>query len=219
MKKIITFIAMFALVALSSQATLVEFGSLTTSYDAIDTSNGGAGDIELSWNGNSEFGGSTVNDGAGGSVAAGGWLTDTLAGTGIGIQVKASDSAVGMTGVGTSLGVADSGSKPWMMGDGGYITFIFNQDVILIGTELNGWSASEGATITANGGPAYTAAAKIDFGGLLLVQGQELTFAAGTGADWGIKNVMVQTVPEPATIGMVGFAGFVLLMIRRMKRG
>jgi hypothetical protein len=55
----------------------------------------------------------------------------------------------------------------------------------------------------------------VDLDGTLLKAGDLFTGSTDSGAGWALHSLVVDTIPEPASIGMICLAGTGILFVRR----
>lgn len=241
MKKAITCITALFMVALGAQATLVYYGDGGYSNSASAGSRWGidevtwdatatGSDVAIGWAGDAGYGGVySVNGTAGIFVnqGAGATLTDTVSGSGLVLTLdSATRSAAEATmsaNNGSSLGVTGGTLSLQTDKDESY-GFSWNQNVIVKGYNIWNWYAAPGSGSVSVDGVEFetwnsdkSRTANVHFTEFELAAGKVLAFtgaAASTGG-FTLTGLVVETIPEPATLGLLVAASAGLLFFRR----
>lgn len=240
MKKIrITVVAL--LIGESTMAALVQFGGSTDSLTNSAWQTQINADQIVQWNGVNTSGGSFGSQGSLNGVGEGATLWSSNKVLTLTSRTISSDLAIGTntfsTGSPNILGIFGGDNAKFDVANNEAWTFDFDQDVTLkyiIVSAVDGpvdmptFSLAGGTSFAMTTGASESSAVTWDpttkryvwtfaGGGLDVSAGTDITLSAATGGAWGLQGIVVDIVPEPATIGMLGLGGLLTLLIRRIR--
>jgi hypothetical protein len=238
MKKMILTLAA-VLAGGSTMAEVIQFGGATNSINLSEWQTQINADQIIQWNGVNSSGGSFGSQGSlnGAGTGATLWSSNkvlTLTSRSISSTLAAGTNTFS-TGSPNILGITGGDNAKFDVANSEAWTFDFDQDVTLkyiIVSAVDGpvdmptFSVAGGTSFAMNTGASEAAAVTWDpttkryvwtfaGGGLDVSAGTDITLSAATGGAWGLQGIVVDVIPEPATLGLVTAFGATILFVRR----
>ena len=238
-EKLLKLVAVGVMVGATVQAAVIRYGQTGTAdaggYTQTDTTATGL-DLDINFAGGYLYQNSTVANGTFGTLVTqttGASLAETVTGKGVTLSLGAfsgtTDTRIGGTGGGTTFGIRGGTDPDGATGVNTHnvisddsVTLLFNQTMKLhhvrIMTDGNYGVTDALATVIVNG-TSYTGAVSSSNGGSYIdlggVEATSLTMGGGADGGWAMQALVVETIPEPATLGLVAAMGGAILFVRR----
>lgn len=239
MKKMILTLAA-VLAGGSTMAELVQFGGAASSRNVSEWQAQINADQIVQWNGVSSWGGGFGSQGSLNGVGTGASLSSsnnvlTLTSRSIS-STLAEGTNTFATGSPNILGITGGDDAKFDVANSEAWTFDFDQDVTLkyiIVAAVDGpvdmptFSVAGGTSFAMTTGASESSAVTWDptakryvwtfaDGGLDVSAGTDITLSAVTGGAWGLQGIVVDVIPEPATLGLIATFGTSILFARRL---
>lgn len=212
------------LMTMAVSAEVIQFGGKTDESGTFNY------DRKINWNGvysaDNKDGSVAVaglNSTGNGTAVVGGSLIDSdpTVGTGLAMSFIA---ASGVISADNNQNLTLDGATASAWSDDDYFTVRFNQNVKLLGFNFpqtdgtESWNVFLGTT-TAKGAAVVdlTGTSSYTFASAPVISaGTDVTFQVGANTDSWVRSIRVETIPEPATLGLIGLAGVGILFVRRI---
>lgn len=149
-----------------------------------------------------------------GSVTNSGLIVTVTASDGV---LNRTDSAFGINGPGTDDTDAFNAGQ--------FMDLVFNQDVTFSSVTVSSWGSSDAAEVqlgplfSFQGSITNTGETAFDFG---VTEGTTVRILAtadsGATNGFSVNSFTVETIPEPAVIGLIGLGSGVMMLLTRKRR-